>query len=73
MLDQCRDAAGQPGNAEPEDDGDQDSDVKVEIDIAQQGATLSHEFPFSRIVEAAGACDIRRHVMVRDEGLRISR
>jgi hypothetical protein len=53
MLDQCRDAADQPGNAEPEDDGDQDSDVKVEIDIARQGATLSHEFPFSRIVEAA--------------------
>jgi hypothetical protein len=53
MLNQCRDAADQPRDAEPEDDGDQYADVKIEVDVARQGSILSHEFPFSRIIEAA--------------------
>ena len=46
VLDQCRDAADQTRDAEPEDQGDQHAHVKIEIEIGRQGRrTLSHQVP----------------------------
>src|SRR5215213_3959061 len=52
VLDQCRDAADQTRDAEPEYQGDQHAHVKIEIQIGRQGRTLSHQSQFSLTIEA---------------------
>src|SRR5829696_8290193 len=75
VLDQCRDAADQTRDAEPEDQGDQYAHVKIEIEIGRQGRTLSHQSQFSLTIEAAqclvAATAARR--MIPDDGSRVAR
>lgn len=47
MLDDGRDAADQTRDTETQDDSDQHPHMKIEIGIARQDGSLSHQFQFS--------------------------
>jgi hypothetical protein len=64
MLNQRRDAADQPRNAEPEDDGDQHANVKIEIDVARQGSCESSS-PRSHAHNRTSAAPLTRHGLIR--------
>ena len=74
VLDQCRDAADQTRDAEPEDQGDQHAHVEIEIEIGRQGRrTLSHQSQFSLTIEAA-QCLVETTAarsMIPDDGSRV--